>query len=458
MNYDRLPPQNLDAERAVLGAMLLNEDVIPLAAEVLPSEAAFYSEAHAMIYKAILYLHGQDRPADVVTVMQMLNTWGKLLKCGGPAYIADLSGCVPTSANVAHYAEIVRKSYMLRQWIEAIDNQAIQAYDLPEDPEGFLASSLEHLNQIAMGATRSKTTTPKDQKYALAAWLVKMKSLKDEVPGMTFGISKLDRILEYGLENDIVVIGGVPSSGKSSLLLNFIFNNGVRGKGGLLFSLEDNRDRIVRRMARLACPQEKFMALQTRGAKHARYELMEQYSAIVEDIPLLIRDDIQDIDKILHAARAAIAKHPWIMYVAIDYVQRVTVSGRHESELAKLNHIMQQLVNAKPWLYPRPIILASQLTVGRDVDPEQGPGYQAFKGSKNIGESADIAIVLHRLPAQEDPDNIRVRVTVGKQRDGPNIPTTLVFCKPMFLFTNEDGSRDIDPKQQELIGEDEVPF
>ncbi len=455
MLHDRLPPQNLDAERSVIGAMLLNEDVIPLAAEVLPSHEAFYSEAHATIYKAILYLHRNDRPIDVIILMELLNVWGKLEKVGGPAYISDLSGAVPTSANVTHYAEIVRKCHMLRQYITALQDSVLRAYALPDDPDGFLAASLDELNRIAMGATRSKAVTPKDLKYELAAWLGKMKSLKEDVPGMTFGISQLDRHLENGLENDIVVIGALPSVGKSSFLLNFIFNNGVRGRGGILFTLEDGRDRTMRRMARLACPNEKFMQLTGWRSKSDRYDLMLKYMSTVEAIPLLIRDDLHDIDKILHAARVAISKSPWIMYVAIDYVQRVTATGKKfDNEVAKLNYVMQQITIAKKWLHPRPILVASQMTVPRDVTPT----WEMFKGTKNIGESADVAIVLHRHPDQKGaPDYVRIRTTIGKQRDGPRVATTLTFYPAQVLFTNEDGSRDIDPKQQELT-EDEVPF
>ena len=454
--YDRLPPQNLDAERAVIGAMLLNEDVIPLAAEVLPSHEAFYSEDHATLYKAILYLHGQDRHPDVVTIMDVLMRWGALEKVGGPAYIADLSSCVPTSANVTHYAEIVRDCYMLRQWIEAIADQTNQAYALPEDPEGFLASSLDQLNQIAMGATRSKAVTPKDLKYEIAAWLGKMKSMKDDVPGMTTGISQLDRHLEYGFENDTVVIGALSSVGKSSFLLNIIFNNGVRGRGGLLFSLEDGRDSTMRRLVRLACPHDKFVQLTGPRAKAERYDLMLKYSSIVEAIPLQIRDDLHDIDKILHAARVAIMKNPaGIMYVVIDYVQIVTATGKFYSEESKLSYIMGQITKAKSWLHPRPILITSQMTVPQD----RTPTWEMFRGSKTIGNSADIAIVLHYHPDQEGaPDYRRIRTTIGKQRDGPTVVTTLRFCPAQVLFTNEDGSRDIDPKQQELVGEDEVPF
>lgn len=455
-HYDRLPPQNLDAEKSVIGAMLLNEEAIPRAAEVLPTEAAFYSEAHRIIYKAILYLHGKeaDHP-DAVRVMHMLNIWGKLEASGGPAYISDLSGSVPTSANVAHYAEIVRKCYTLRQCITASERTVSEAYGLPEDTEAFLASSIEQLNQIAMGATRAKEATPKDLSYGLFAWLEKMKSMKDEVPGMTTGISQVDRYLEYGFENDIVVIGALSSVGKSSFLLNIIFNNGVRGLGGLLFTLEDGRDRTIRRMARLACPNEKFMQLIGPRGKADRYDLMLKYMGIVEAIPLMIHDDLHDIDKILHAARVAISKNPdTINYVAIDYLQIVTATGKFYNEVAKLNYIMNQITIAKKWLHPRPILLVSQMTVPRDVTPT----WEMFKGSTNIGNSADIAIVLHRHPEQKGaPDYIRIRMTIGKQRDGPRVATTLMFCPAQFLFTDEDGSRDIDPKQAEFT-EDELPF
>lgn len=460
-NYDRLPPQNLDAERSVIGAMLLNNEVIPLAAEVLPTHEAFYSEVHRLIYKAILYIHGKDDPSDVVTVMEMLNTWGKLEACGGPAYIADLSGAVPTSANVTNYAEIVKKAYMLREWIAAGTRTVDEAYALPEDPEGFLGQSVEELSNIALGMIQRKGSTPSELKYGYDAWIGKMASLKEgDKPGLLFGLPCLDRILLTGLERDIVFIAGRPSTGKSSLALNFIFNNAKLGIEGLLFSLEDSKEDIVRRLGHIVCPHEEFMGYVARGSQKARYDLLRAHQNAVERISVLIRDDLKFIEDIILAARAAISKHRAYAYIIIDYLQIVhtRIKGMYDAKEV-IDRVLSVIGMAKGTLGDRPIIILTQITRDKFVDKKYGPQLEGMKGSGKIEETADVVIILHQAEDQEgDPNITRIRCTVAKARDGPVRATHLNFAKPMFTFYDPKTGRDIDPKQQELVDEDEVPF
>lgn len=460
-HYDRLPPQNLDAERSVLGAMILNPDVIPAAAEVLPSEKAFYSEAHSTLYKAILYLHTNDRHPDIVTVMDVLQRWGAIEKVGGPAYIADVSGAAPTSANITHYAEIVRDTYIRREFINALQRQLEVAY-APQESNSFLASSVEELSQIALGMTLSKGSTPKDLKYGYSEWIGKMASMKPgEKPGLGFGIPCLDRILLFGLENDIVFIAGRPSTGKSSLALNLIFNNGKLGVPGILFSLEDNQASIVRRLGHIVCPDEEFMGFVSRGAMKDRFELLRAHQGAVENIPVLIRDDLKHIEDIVFAIRAAIATNPAYMFFIIDYLQIVhTRETKYYKKLDIINQVLSVVGKAKTFLGNRPLIILSQIRRDRDRDPVIGPLLEDLKGSGDIEEHADVVIILHPTPLEEGHDHniARIRTTVAKARDGPVRHTHLNFAKPKFTFYDPKEGRDIDPKQQELPGEDEVPF
>jgi replicative DNA helicase len=436
--FDRLPPQNLDAERAVLGAMLLNPDAVGIAVELLHSDShqLFYAPAHQYIYEAIVALYGQAKPIDGVTLKDQLDRSGNLEGAGGLAYIGELTGSVPTSANIEHYARIVLDASLLRRLISTCTSVVTEAYDTPEDVNKLLDKAEGGIFTIAeqrqLNPVMKISDLLEDSIHRIEA---QMKA-GSGITGVATGIKKLDEMTSGFQPSDMVVLAARPSVGKTALALNMASHAAIQnGKNVLLFSLEMAKEQLVQR---LLCIEGQIDSskLRTGYLAGAEFPKLTKAAATLDKASIYIDDtpNISVLD-LRSKARKHMAANGCDMLI-IDYLQLMVGSGRSESRQVEIAEISRSIKGLARELRV-PVIALSQLSREADKDDSGGPKLSHLRESGAIEQDADVVMMLSRPPAHEMeglPDTIHLNVV--KQRNGPTGNLDLIFDKTTQKFKN----------------------
>ena len=248
----KLPPQNLEAESAVLGAILVNKEVMDKIADVLIAED-FYSQANQTIYRAILRLYEKRSPIDLVTLTNQLEGIKELDQIGGPAYLADLVNSVPTALHVVHYAEIVKNKSVLRRILSAGQKIAALGYDEDKDVQIIMDEAEAALFHVSRQAVADNFLPISDILAASFDRIDRLHREKGLLRGVTSGFKELDNKLSGFQPSDLIILAARPSMGKTTMALNFALNAAVKGKVPVgFFSMEQSREQIV---DRLLCAQ-----------------------------------------------------------------------------------------------------------------------------------------------------------------------------------------------------------
>ena len=248
--FDRTPPHSTEAERSVLGAMLLNPDAVAAAVEILGEDLdTFYVEAHRHVYEAVLELFRRNIPVDPTTLVEQLNRLEALDAAGGPAYIADLAGAVPTSANVEHYARIVLDAALLRRLIAACTQVVGEAYHAEGDVDTLLDNAEAQIFAIA---ERKQFNPIYKVSTLLEAGIHRIEAQirsSTGITGVASGIPELDNLLSGFQPSDMVVLAARPSVGKTALALNIAAHVANHlNRGVLMFTIEMSKEQLVQRL------------------------------------------------------------------------------------------------------------------------------------------------------------------------------------------------------------------
>ncbi|MGB6552386.1 MAG: replicative DNA helicase, partial [Candidatus Binataceae bacterium] len=246
----RVPPQNLEAEQSVLGAILLDNDAINFALETITPED-FYRESHREIFRAMAELSDHSQPVDAITLTDALRNRGKLEMIGGAGYIAELASIVPTAANVAHYARIVREKSVLRSLASIATEIASGAYDAPANVEEFLDSAEHRVFEISERRIRPAFFGMRELTVGAIKMVERLYERKEMVTGVPTGFHDLDRITAGFQPSDLIIIAARPSMGKSALALNIAANAAMHSDkpvGVAFFSLEMSKEQLVLRL------------------------------------------------------------------------------------------------------------------------------------------------------------------------------------------------------------------
>ncbi|HEY6393776.1 MAG TPA: replicative DNA helicase, partial [Candidatus Binataceae bacterium] len=246
----RVPPQNLEAEQSVLGAILLDNDASNQAIEIL-SPDDFYRDAHREIFRAMIELADRNQPVDAITLTDMLRSQGALEAVGGPGYVAELAAAVPTAANVAHYARIVREKALLRNLVRTCTDILTESYEAPSNVDEFLDGAEHRIFEISERRIRpSFHSMPELTKQAIQI-LERLYERKELVTGVPTGFIDLDRITAGFQPSDLIIIAARPSMGKTALALNIMAHAALDADppiGVAFFSLEMSKEQLVLRL------------------------------------------------------------------------------------------------------------------------------------------------------------------------------------------------------------------
>ena len=437
--FDRTPPQSLEAERAVLGAILLNPEAVGTAIEVLHEhpEDVFYVRAHQHIYTAVLSLFEKGRPVDAATLLGQLTKEGTLEDSGGVTYIADLTGAVPTSANVEYYANIVLETALLRKLIGACTHIAGEAYSGKGEASDLLDNAESAIFAIAQ-QRQLNPIYPISELVGAGVQRIEMQINRDGgITGLPTGFTELDQILSGLQPSDMIILAARPSVGKTAFALNVACHIATKlGKSALVFSLEMAKEQLVQR---LLCMEGQVDSARLRSGYLARDEFpkVQRAAATLSEANIFI-DDTAGIGvlELRSKARRHKSQHP-VDLVIIDYLQLMTAPGRNESRQVEISAISRSIKGIARELNV-PVIALSQLNREADKDDTGTPKLSHLRESGAIEQDADVVMMLSRPLREEGRENV-IQLTVAKQRNGPTGNIELIFEKNLQRFRSLAG-------------------
>jgi replicative DNA helicase len=437
---DRTLPHNLEAERCVLGAILINNEAFNQAAEVIDAED-FFRDAHRRIFDKIVALTDRSEPVDLVTLKDELTRAGELDEVGGPAYISSLTDGVPRSTNVEFYARIVKERSTLRRLIRSATDVLARAYDAEEDADDLLDDAERSIFQIAEHRLRSGFVPLSELVGTSYQIIEKLQEHKGLVTGVPSGFVDLDELTSGFQKSDLVIVAARPSMGKTSFVLNIAQHCGIEaGKVVGIFSLEMTKEQLFIRML---TSEARIDAHRFRGGYlgDVDYDRLATASARLHDAKVFI-DDSPGLGILEMRAKARRLKlEHGLDLLMVDYLQLMQGRGRFENRQQELASISRSLkILAKE--LDVPIVALSQLSRAPEARGDHRPQLSDLRESGALEQDADVVLFIFReeMYAQDGERNPDVEglaeIIIGKQRNGPTGTVRLAFLKQYTRFEN----------------------
>ncbi len=428
-------PANIEAERAVLGSLLIDQDaIIKVASFLRPQD--FFRERHAWLYDAMLSLNERHDPLDYVTLVDELERREQLDDVGGPAYITDLVNSTPSAMSVDHYASIVERTAVLRRLISAASKIAELAYDERQD----VATVVDRAEQIIFGVSESRIHRDLTPVRAIMSNVVDQIDFlarnQGTLMGVPTGFSMLDRMLGGFQKSDLIILAGRPGMGKSSFAISVAQNAAkLHDTRVAIFSLEMSNEQMVQRL----------LAMET-GIDSHRLRLGQIYD---KEWPILLEaanrlaqtnifiDDTPaaSVNEIRTKARRLFAEHG-LDLVLIDYMQLMSgQSGRNENRQQEISYISRSLKGLARELNV-PVLALSQLSRAVESRADKRPMLSDLRESGSIEQDADAVLFIYREDYYiEDTDRQNIAdVIVAKHRHGSTGTVSLYFRKELTQF------------------------
>jgi len=433
----RIPPQNLDAERAVLGAMLIDDDAIGTVLERLDS-SFFYEIGHQKIYDGIVRLYAERKNVDIITLTDRLKADGVLEAVGGAAYLSDLVDAVPTSANVLHHAEIVKEKGIKRKLIRNATEIVTRSFEAGSEVDELVDEAEKLIFEIAQDREKQPAIPLKDIVKQTIEKIDLLYQKKETVTGIPSGFIEFDKMTS-GLQNsDLIIIAARPSMGKSALAAGMAEHAAIeRGIPVAFFSLEMSKEQVV---MRLLCSQARVDAQKVRTGLLASHEwpMLTRAAAKLSNVPFFI-DDTPAISSLELRAKARRLKSAHdIRLIVVDYLQLMRGStSRVENRQQEISEISRSL-KALARELQIPVIAISQLSRAVESRESRRPQLSDLRESGAIEQDADVVVLLVREDYYEPkPENLGLaEIIIAKQRNGPTGLVKLRFFKEYIRFEN----------------------
>ena len=435
---ERIPPQNIQAEQAVLGAMLLKKDAIAEAAEKLQPED-FYREAHRLVYQAILELFRRDEAADLVTVTEQLKKTDNLEKAGGIAFVTSLANAVPTAANLEYHARIVLEKAQLRNLINTATEIAGAAYEDAEEIGSLMDEAEKKILAVTGRGNTFDLASIGDLVLDVFSKVEERSKHKNALTGLASGFVDLDRLTSGFQPSDLILVAARPSMGKTAFTLNIATYVAVRLKQPVaFFSLEMSNVQLVQRML---CAEGGIdsQALRSGVLEQDDWTRLIAASDRLMKAPMFI-DDTPGITvaELRSKARRIKAQHG-LSLVVIDYLQlmqgRPGRSGdNRQQEISEISRSLKALARE----LGVPVIALSQLSRSVEARQIKRPMLSDLRESGSLEQDADIVMFLYRedyYDSETERKNI-TDVIIAKHRNGPIDTVQLFFEKRFTKFTN----------------------
>jgi replicative DNA helicase len=434
----RTLPHNLEAERSVLGAILIDNESFNIAASVIDARA-FFRDAHRRIFERMVALAERSQPIDLVTLKEELERAGEVEEVGGPAYIASLVDGVPRSTNVEYYAKIVKEKATLRSLIFSANKILSNAYEADQEADLILDEAESAIFAVAEDRIKAGFVAMRDLVKESFPKIEQLFEHKSFITGIATGFTEVDKMTRGFQRGDLIIVAARPSMGKTSLVLNIAQHVATAGSVAGFFSLEMSKEQL-------------FMRMLASEAKIDNYRLMsgqigqKEYGQIthaletLSDARLYI-DDTPGIGALEMRAKARrLQAEHGLDLLAIDYIQLMTGRGRYENRTLELASISRSLKGLAKELNV-PIVVLSQLSRAPEARSDKRPQLADLRESGALEQDADVVILIFREEMYKqdnepsESDGI-AELIVAKQRNGPTGLIKLAFLRQQTRFAN----------------------
>ncbi|NTV15560.1 MAG: replicative DNA helicase [Desulfobulbaceae bacterium] len=435
--FQRLPPQNVEAEQCVLGSILLQPGAMPNAVEILSAED-FYRLEHRLIFAAMVRLFDKSQPIDLITVTNVIKDENNLDKMGGPVYLATLTDIVPVASNIVFYAKIVREKSILRQLISTSTEVASRCYEEQDDIDQLLDDTEKSIFEIA----RAKS----GQSYHPIGTVIKgafnevkkLSERKELITGVPSGFEDFDRKTAGLQPSDLIILAARPSMGKTALAMNIVQNAALLHKVPVgVFSLEMSKEQLGMRML---CSLSKVdsQRVRTGHIQENDWPKLARAVGMLSESPIYIDDTpALTIMELRGKARRLKTEHN-LGLVVVDYLQLMRgqhgATERREQEISEISRSLKAMAKE----LHIPVIALSQLNRSLESRGDKRPMLSDLRESGAIEQDADVICFIYRdevyNKSEGNPKRGIAELIIGKQRNGPTGTIELTFLSEFTTF------------------------
>ena len=433
---ERTLPHNLEAERSVLGAILINNDAFNVAAELIDA-SDFFRDAHRRVFDTMVNLNERGLAIDLITLKDELGRGGSLDDVGGPAYIAALADGVPRSTNVEHYAQIVKEKATLRNLIHSASRILSTAYRAEENADTLLDQAEQEIFSIAEDKVHTGFVPLADLVQGSFSTIEKLQEHKGFITGVPTGFVEIDNLTSGLQPSDLVIVAARPSMGKTSLVLNIAQHVGIKTDRTVgFFSLEMAKEQLFMRMLTTEAEVDAhrfrsgFLSERDYGQLSAALGRLADAKVFIDDTAAL------GVLEMRAKSRRLKAEHG-LDLIVVDYIQLMVGRGRFENRNQELAAISRSLKGLAKELNV-PVVALSQLSRAPESRADRRPQLSDLRESGALEQDADVVMFIFREEQYEaTPENENLaEIILGKQRNGPTGTVKLAFLKQYTRFEN----------------------
>lgn len=446
----RVPPQAVDVERYVLGALLLDKEAAAVAVESL-DDTDLYRDSHRLIFNAMVSLYEKNEPIDMITLTEELQKQDALESSGGAHYLAELASMVPSAANIEYHLGIVKQKAVLRKLIHSCTDILKDAYDPQADVEGVLSKAQQNIFDILKNQKEKSYQGINTILNETFAEIERLHHLDHSgIIGVASGFKSMDNMTSGFQKSDLIILAGRPSMGKTAFCLNIARNAAVESKTGVgIFSMEMSDMQLVQRF--LCCEsQVDSQRLRTGHLRDNEWPKLSRCAGRLAEAPIFI-DDTPGLDilKLSARARRMVLEKNIGMFI-VDYMQLMEAPRGFDNRQQEISYISRSLKGLAKQLNV-PIIALSQLSRAVEARPDKRPMLSDLRESGAIEQDADLVMFVYReefyIKDHDDPKFAEVEnkaeIIIGKHRNGPIGTVKLTFLKQFGKFADlapEDNS------------------
>jgi len=434
----RIPPNSMEAEQSVLGAMLLDKEAVTTATEHIDGDD-FYREAHKEIFEAIVELFDKGQPVDLITLPEKLKVRNTLEAVGGITYLTNLMSIVPSTHNVSYYAKIIEEKALLRRLIKASNEIMGKSYEANEEVSSVIDMAEKSIFDISLNRSSQGFVHIKNILHANFDKIEELYLNKGKITGVSTGFNDLDEMLSGLQKADLVLVAARPSMGKTSFILNIVQTAGIRDKvATAIFSLEMSKEQLTQR---IICAEALIDShrLRTGDITEGEWVKLARAMGPLSEAPIFIDDTPSiSINEMRAKCRKLKIEHN-LGLILIDYLQLMTGSGKYDSRQQEISDISRSLKGLAKEL-GIPVVACAQLSRAPEMRADHHPIMSDLRESGAIEQDADVIMFLYR-DEYYHPDTEKKNigeVIIAKQRNGPTGTVELVWLGQFTKFANKE--------------------
>ncbi len=439
----KLPPQDIEAEKSVLGALMLDKNAVIKVADLLTADD-FYNPYHSKIFESVIELFEKSEPVDILSITNKLKERNILKEAGGSAYLTELINSVPTATHISYYAKIVREKRILRDLISASSEITEKAFDVSEDAEGLLDDIEQKIFSISQKSRPQNFVAVKDELKSAYERIEKLHQGERGLRGISTGFDELDNLLS-GLQNsDLIILGARPSLGKTSFCLDVARNAAVKHNVPVgIFSIEMSKDQVVDRLIASEAQVALWKLRTGRLSEEIEFEMIREALDRLAKAPIFIDDTPSpNIIQIRSMARRLQVERGLGLLI-VDYIQLIQPRMFTENMVQSMTEVSRGLKSLAREL-KIPILTAAQLSRAVEQREVKIPRLSDLRESGSLEQEADVVLFIYRKDRERErtdsftEDQNIAEIIISKHRNGPIGTVRLKFDSERVSFRSID--------------------